>query len=221
MQLVPAETSLVVAGAWNPAILTPAWVLRHGLGRDQNEAEQVQVFLPAGQGLIFDFPRYSLAEFTFIVRPEVLIMNPTGQAVEDLARLEDVAAAMLDVLRHTPVNGIGHNFEYRDANPMQEALQVFTDAGRDVGDHMPDGWSPSQTVLISGFRKDNASVVVNVQRTFDAGALAIKFNFHHPLTTVEQALEILRGQNGLGRMAQNFEIATRLVTELYGGAPNE
>jgi hypothetical protein len=34
MQLVPAETSLVIAGAWNPAILSPGWVLRYGLGRE-------------------------------------------------------------------------------------------------------------------------------------------------------------------------------------------
>ena len=48
MQLVPSETSLVVAGAWNPAILSPTWVLRHGLDRPAGQAEPIQVYVPAG-----------------------------------------------------------------------------------------------------------------------------------------------------------------------------
>ncbi len=30
MDLISSETSLVVAGAWNAAILTPEWVQKHG-----------------------------------------------------------------------------------------------------------------------------------------------------------------------------------------------
>src|SRR6266404_9040232 len=100
MQLVPAETSLVVAGAWNPAILTPAWVLHHGLNRPVGQAESVQVFVPAGSGMFFEFPRYALPEFTYVVRPDTLIITPTDQTSNNLPALENAAAAMLGYLSH-------------------------------------------------------------------------------------------------------------------------
>src|SRR5258708_10953272 len=116
MTLNPGETSLVVAGAWNPAILTPPWVLRFGLGRPDSQ-EPVQIAMLAGQGVVFDFPRYTLPEFSYVVRPDTLIFVPSTQTAGQFANVEDAAAAMLENLPHTPVNGIGHNFEFRDANP--------------------------------------------------------------------------------------------------------
>ncbi len=216
MQLFPAETSLVVAGAWNPAILTPAWVLRHGLNRPAGQAEPVQVYVPAGTGLIFDFPRYVLPEFTFVVRPDTLIMAPTDQTANNLEVLENAAALMLEHLRHTPINGIGHNFEYRDTEPSPDQLENFTRSRQDISDIMPGGWTSASTMVASSFRKENGSVIVTATRQFDAGIVSVKFNFHHPITSVDQALQILRGENGFARMAANFEFARSLVTTLYG-----
>jgi hypothetical protein len=216
MQLVPAETSLVVAGAWNPAILTPEWVLRHGLNRPAGQPEPIQVFVPAGSGLILDFPRYALPEFTFVVRPDTLIMTPGQQTFDHLDVLENAAAAMLEHLRHTPISGIGHNFEYRDADPSPDQLENFTRSRQDISDIMPEGWSAASTVVASAFKKADESVITTITRQFDAGTVSVKFNFHHPISNVEQALQILRGQNNFARMAANFEIARNLVTTLYG-----
>lgn len=215
MQLVPAETSLVVAGAWNPAILSPSWVLRHGLNRPTGQAEPVQVYVPAGTGLIFDFPRYVLPEFSFVVRPDSLIMAPTDQTANDLGVLENAAAAMLEHLRHTPITGIGHNFEYRDADPSPDQLENFTRSRQDISDIMPGGWDAASTMVASSFRKENGSVIVTVTRQFDAGTVSVKFNFHHPIGSVDQALQILRGQNNFERMRANFELAENLITTLY------
>src|SRR6266481_4015677 len=206
MQLVPAETSLVVAGAWNPAILTPPWVLRHGLNRQPGQAEQIQVFVPAGAGMIFEFPRYALSEFTFVVRPDTLVMSPTDVSSTDFNVLEDAAAAMLEHLRHTPINGIGHNFEYRDAEPSPNQLENFTQSRQDISDNMPEGWDAAAAVLISNFKKPDNSVVISITRQFDAGIVSVKFNFHHPISTVDQALQVLRGQGTFARMNGNFEM---------------
>jgi len=72
MQIVSTETSLVIAGAWNIAILTPGWVLKYGL--QQKGDEHVQVFFPAGSGALFGFPRYQLKDFSFVVRPDASLM---------------------------------------------------------------------------------------------------------------------------------------------------
>jgi hypothetical protein len=213
MTLNPGETSLVVAGAWNPAILTPAWVLRFGLARPDSQ-EQVQVAMLAGQGVVFDFPRYTLPEFSYIVRPDTLIITPPAQTTA-FAIIEDVAAAMLENLPHTPVNGIGHNFEFRDANPQHGALTVFTEASQGVADHAPGDWATVGTMINSSFRCGNGTTFANVQRQFDGTNIIVKFNFHHPIATVEQALQVLRGQ-GHPRMGQSFETARDLVSNLYG-----
>jgi hypothetical protein len=220
MKSISGETSLVIAGAWNPAILTPAWVMEHGLKRSQAEGEQVQVFMPAAPLGAFELPRYVLSEFTYMVRPDALLINPAGADSESYARAENAAAAMLEVLPHTPMNGIGHNFEFRDTSPDPAKLDVFTRAAQDVSDAIPSGWNSAQTMILSSFRNENGSVIVNVQRQFDAGSVAIKFNFHHAIANIEQALKILRGEQE-HRMADNFTMAKKLVNELYGEVTND
>ena len=44
MELIPAKTSLVVAGAWNAAILTPAWVLQHAFHKSPQEPPRCRCF---------------------------------------------------------------------------------------------------------------------------------------------------------------------------------
>jgi hypothetical protein len=210
------ETALVIAGAWNPAILTPAWVLHHGLGRPGSE-EPVQITVNAAAGIFAEFPRFTLPEFTYTVRPDTLIITPpAGAGDEDLARLEAAAAAMLDVLPHTPVTGIGHNFEFQDADPDPNKLNVFTKANEDISDHAPQGWTSAATMIASSFRSASGSKVVNIQRQFDGASVAIKFNVHHPLNSVQQALNVLRYQNNHFSMQQNIEEIRTLVSELYG-----
>jgi hypothetical protein len=92
MQIVPTETSLVIAGAWNAAILTPNWVLIHGL--QKKGEEPVKIFFPVASGTVFELPRYALEEFSFVVGPQALIMSPPETVPEKLQRVEDAAARM-------------------------------------------------------------------------------------------------------------------------------
>jgi hypothetical protein len=211
----PGETSLVIAGAWNPAILTPAWVLHHGLGRPGSD-EPVQIAVPASTNAMIDFPRFTLAEFAYVVRPDTLIMLPPQNSPESFASLEAAAASMLENLAHTPVSGVGHNFEFREPQPAAEKLAVFTRASQDIADEAPEGWTSVSTFISSSFRFANGSTVANVQRLFDGSNIVIKFNFHHPLSTVEEALHVLRGLNGKDRMQANFETARNLIKSIYG-----
>lgn len=216
MNINHGETSLVVAGAWNPAILTPQWVLQHGLGKALDGTNRIQAYLPAGQGVIFEFPRYVLEDFTFSARADALVIVPTSTDQERMAVAEDAAAGMLNELRHTPVGGIGHNFEFREPNPEPEQLQIFTDSRQDIADEMPGGWEPTSAVVVSSFANTENTVVLNINRLFEAGALVVKVNFHHPVASVDQAIQILRGENGYSTMAQNFETAKTIMTKLYG-----
>lgn len=220
MNINHGETSLVIAGAWNPAILSPQWVLQHGLGKELDGTNHIQAYMPAGQGVIFEFPRYVLEDFTFTARADALVIIPTATEQERMAIAEDAAAKMLQELQHTPVGGIGHNFEFREPNPQPGQLQVFTDSRQDIADEMPENWNPTSAVIMSSFSNATNAVVLTISRHFEVERMRVKVNFHHPVAGVDQALQILRGENGYSRMAQNFETAKGIVTKLYGEMNN-
>lgn len=217
MKLIHEETSLVLAGAWNPAILTPPWVLEYGLGKALDGTNRYQAFLPAGFGLIFEAPRYVLDDLTFSVRPDSLIITPKSEADNALASAEDVAAKMLDQLKHTPVAGVGHNFGFREQDPQSAMLGIFTRARQDLADEIPAGWEPATTAIVASFTNVARNVVVNVQRSFEGGAIIVKINFHHAVSNAEQAVSVLKGTNGYSRLNSNFELAKSLLTNIYGG----
>ena len=217
MELVPAETSLVVAGAWNAGILTPGWMLQHGFNRPAEEQGRFQVFIPALQGTVFEFPRYVLDRIAYIVRPDALVVAPSESTAECIAISEDAVARIVQVLSHTPITGIGHNFEFRDAAPAPESMAVFTGARHDLMDRMPQGWSPSVAAITATFRNTAENIHVNIQRQWDGATVTVKFNFHHPVSGSDQALAVLRGTNGYQRMAKNLEFAWDLINDLYAG----
>jgi hypothetical protein len=215
MDLIPSETSLVVAGSWNAAILTPAWMLQHGFNRAAGEPARVQVFLPAVQGAVFDFPRFSLDEFSYVVRPDALLIAPSESTEERFASAEQVTARVVRVLAHTPVTGIGHNFEFRDGAPTPQDVAVFTGARQDLVDQMPGGWAPAGAVIASVFKNEAETVHVSIQRQWDGGAISVKFNFHHPIANTDQAIAVLEGTGGYARMSENLDLARRVITSLY------
>jgi len=193
MELIPAETSLVVAGAWNAAILTPAWVLQHAFLKPPQDQSLVQVFLPAATGLVFEFPRYAVEGVTYSVRPDALVFAPNLSDDDSLRKVEKATGNIVRVLPHTPVTGIGHNFEFRDLEPVPDHGAIFTRSRQDLADAMPDGWSATTAAVVASFKNANETVHVNITRQWDGAVVSVKFNFHHPVTSVAQADAVLVG----------------------------
>lgn len=213
MKLAPAETSLVIAGSWNPAIVQPGWIWKYGLEKDDALENRIQVFVPTGAGLIFEFPRFSFDGLLVAARPDALVLTPKESTQVKMEEIENVTHRMLSQLTHTPITGVGHNFEFRDSEPKPEFLKPFTDAQLDLVDASPDGWGAAASGLTSTFRFGDASV--NITRLFDGNSLTLRFNFHHPVTTAEKAMEVLSGQNHK-RIFDNLQVAKELATKMYG-----
>ncbi|WP_457389783.1 hypothetical protein [Roseateles sp. P5_E1] len=214
MKPVPAETTLVIVGAWNPAILTPPWVLRYGLQTEEGQAQIVHALIPAGLNGAFEFPRFNLPGFQFTARPEALVLMPDHANETGLALIEDVASRVLQQLTHTPIGGIGHNFEFVDENPDAKWIDVFSQSQIDLVDAIPAGLESQRTVLATTFLRGNAQV--NIQRYFDGSNVGVKFNFHHPVTTSAEALKVLSG-DGYARFSENYSVAKELLEKLYKG----
>jgi hypothetical protein len=212
MQAILQETSIVVVGAWNPAILTPAWILQHAVQQPDIQAHMVQATFPALLNGAFDFPRFTLPGFTYTARPDMMILLPEALAQASFESAEDVASRVLGQLIHTPIGGVGHNFEFRHPqaennwlDPMNESQLSLVDA---VG-----GWDVSRTTLATSF--SNGNVVVNIQRYTEGASFVVKFNFHHSVTSATEARKVMLG-DGYQRAWQNFKTARTIVQKLYG-----
>jgi hypothetical protein len=213
MQLQPEETTLVITGAWNPAILSPQWVVANGFKRDPMH-EQFQVAMPMGPSAVFQDLKYTVADCQYIARPDAVIFQSTSGEIGAFASIEEAAANILNELQHTPVNGIGHNFSFVENNPDPAWLEVFSRSQQDLVDEAPDTWQTAHQTISSGFQ--NGDVVVNIQRYFNGAAFGVKFNFHHAISRAVDGVRILRG-DGYARLQANFDLAKSIVEKLYGG----
>ncbi len=212
MKLVSQETSLVIAGLWNPAILTPEWILIHCLEKAPDNNSNIQVAFPVG--MPFEPPRFKLDDLSYIARPDSLILFPTSSAESHFVIVESVAEHAIGQLKHTPISGIGHNFEFSDDAPTGEMLQSFSVAQQDIVDIAPEGCNVASSAIITSLKRDQ--LIINIQRHFDGSTLRIKFNFHYTVNSSEQALEVLSRADDYQSFYKNCLEARDLVKQLYG-----
>lgn len=214
MKLLAQETSLVIAGSWNPAILTPEWVLIHGLNKTLDGTNKITAAIPVGY--LFQFPRFELEDLSFIARTDALVFFPTATEEGRLAILETVAKCTLEKLCHTPITGIGHNFEFQDDTPNPDLLGHFSLAQQHIVDVMPDGFSVASNEIKTSIKHATEDVIINISSSFDGGRLGVKFNFHYPVDSTTKALEILNSDAEFKSLYKNYLIAKDLTSQLYG-----
>ena len=185
--------------------------------QELSDTAQVRVFLPAGAAGIFGFTKFVVEGFSYSVRPDALVIMFDEVQNGAFSKAENIAARLLTVLSHTPISGVGHNFEFRDVQPKSQDLSQFTVANQDLLDQIPEGWSSMATNITVSVRNKAGNVIVNISRILDAGAITVKFNFHHPVTSAAEAIAVLHGNDGYAQMEANLEFAKTLINAVYGG----
>ena len=107
-----AAQSIVVVGEFNRAIIRPKWLVK-------------QAILPEGgvQAKLTDRPgaptSFRFAMFDWEVGPTKLIIKPLAPEMPDPG---SVMAKILQILQHTPISALGHNFLY--SAPLDDASQL-------------------------------------------------------------------------------------------------
>ena len=207
MELIPSETTLVVAGAWNVAILNPAWVQKYGLEKSDG---LVQVAIPAAMGGIVDFPRYTIGEIQYLIRPDWLQISSATSSKLAFEKMESFASKILAQLPHTPVSGVGHNFTFIDRTPPTALLSRFTNANQDITDKLGRDFQIASASVAVTIANQEKSVFTNITRTFEAEIVMVKVNVHHPATSIKQ-VDMLSGTGGYRRMDDNLAIVELLL----------
>ena len=132
MALKPREWSVVTAGRWNRAILTPAGIQQRIFKREDGGA--IEVLVPID---LLAPPRVKLENMTVEANWNRLIVQPDLCSFEQLNHARQLCVNALDSLPVTPLGAVGYNIVYRSDEPVQVLRNVlgseldgaFIDAG--------------------------------------------------------------------------------------------
>lgn len=178
------KSSVVAVGHFNPAILTPGWLVGQGL-LDNGQAEMDQVVGPTGFATRFKMQRlvWGASLDRFFVDAE----NPTEEFDEPARLMQRI----LERLPHTPLRAIGLNFTF-EADDTRSVF-IFTAGGSSV-----EAISREFTSALAGAEMkivlvDDRGVQMQavLKRGPDEGR-SVEINFHRPVNGVEQADAALR-----------------------------
>lgn len=212
MKLLGDQTTLILAGAWNPAILSPNWIGRHILGLPPGNAFQVGMLLPVqGQG---GSPRFTFEGLSITPGQDALIfhLNPEDGVI--VAKSFDVAKRILEMLPHTPVAAMGVNFAYQ-VDPLEGELSKTVSWSDSISDLLVD--DPDATVLNRQWQIGIAAMdhMVNVGYRSDAQGGAISVNHHYEVEgSAAKAAAHLAGAGFFERLQ---DVTNKLVEGLVKG----
>ncbi len=123
MESLQNETTLVLVGEWNSAILTPEWLLRYGFGQEEGTKSSVRLEFAQVPGFA---PRFTIEGVTIQPFTDRLTFHANLNNEERLIRIEQLAKNILNELSHTPILAFGLNFKFREEAPTENLLQLFS-----------------------------------------------------------------------------------------------
>jgi hypothetical protein len=183
MPLTPYSWSVIVAGRWNRAILTP-----HGIA--------ARLFkLPPETPLEIEVPIDSLGPYrvthnglTVIATTMHLIVEPQRQTYVDLARAMEIARIAVQDLRETPVAAVGINVRY-STTEASDSLRQLTGHAWDA-DLSDQQFEIQKRVLSRSVQWEQG--VVNMIVTQQATEFQLEFNIERRSQVVAEHAEWLR-----------------------------
>jgi len=168
MSVEALNWNVVVAGYWNPAILTPAGIARRLFG------------LPEGTPILIEVPMDGLAPYrvrhdNLTVTAEMgrLVVNADAPTYELLDRARGAAAKAIDGLPETPLTAAGYNVRVRVTDPSNDLLSAATCP---VDDLLSDAaFSIRSRGLRRSLEMRDGILNLGIQQDKD---VMVEFNFH-------------------------------------------
>jgi hypothetical protein len=202
MRPLPDNTTLVLAGAFNPAILVPQWIALNALDIPAGQDLPVQMMAPVGPGF-GQAAKYMFAGLSYSPGFQNLTFYLEGD--NNGQRVCDVAARILGLLPHTPISGVGFNFGYMEENPGVQLLELLQ-SGSSLASALGEG-----TEVVSrswGNVSSWEGALVSTRAEIRGGSVTVDFNFHYSVQTAGAAATILGRTNIFD---ENRKAAARII----------
>lgn len=202
MEIKPNSFNIVVSGRWNKAILTPTWTADKIFG-----LESMNVEFTIDNNIS---SRYLSDENIFIVDSKRVTLIAKDNQDEILRKSEAILKTLTDTLTHTPVSGLGFNFEYLVEEEEEKEklfkLVEFSDIDDLAKANYQIGLRQVSRELLYDGNKINFTIVLSQANDFQ-----ISFNFHNDADSCDQISDLLT-QN---KFVKSRDISLNLLTEIY------
>jgi hypothetical protein len=203
MNILNESTSIVMVGSWNQQILTPKWLKDNEITNQEKIQVEVATNNPA-------FPiRFKLENVYLHVSQSKVMVYPIEETETSYNSAETVATQLLEILKHTPISGIGYNFHFKEDKPDQKIIDgfVFKDEERmgTLGGIVKERIVKRQLII--------HDKLLNLTMLLDnTDALTVDFNWHFNLSSTTDAKNKIEN-TFFKTYEQTKEIVEKLFTE--------
>lgn len=183
LEMSPGDWNVVVLGAWNRAILTPAWIARVVFGLSPDSPLEVMIPLDV-------MAPFQVRHGGLIVTPafgQLIVQIEEPSAASLASALEAMKRAILDLPR-TPLRACGVNIRYTSPEPdgtLVERTRCQTDSILAEAGHNIRVRRRGETMT---YRAGSLHFIADIPTT---GPTVLTFNFDRQCATHQDALDWL------------------------------
>jgi hypothetical protein len=182
--LIPEQCSLVIIGAWNPAIIQPAW-LKKQFPTQIPDRFRLQVGAGVGPSIRIDFE-------DFIIDPSGgrLVFVPKKLDEVILSRIVELSNGIQERLLHTPILAAGCNFVFTlEANESFSLDEIETDMEIKSLYKGLVGFDLVAKSIGHVFSGEDHTISVNYEFQGTAKSLRLNYDYQAPLNPMKRAAD--------------------------------
>lgn len=180
------QPTIVIAGAFNPAIFERNWIAKHLLEIPTGSVVQAaEVIVGDSFGNVRSLIYVNgIAIAASMERLEFFVSKYDNDSA---GVLENAAKRLVEVLPHTPIGALGVNFHFVDDEAPASVTDLF-----DTPEQL-EGEYPILLRQLGSQLKLDGKRVLNLKRSLQGDSFVVDFNFHYPKTETEDFLPYLDG----------------------------
>ena len=182
MTPVADNWTIVVIGCWNTRLIGIPWISRNLFGGAEVTGE-----FPVTPGYP---PRYSAGRIQILPTEDRLVFRVQEATDQALGELETKAVQTLELLAHTPVQAVGLNLGFREANPFPELAALFERA--DLGKVLQAGYELKGAGFM--YSLERAGGLMNLALTRSEAGIDLAVNYDWRVETAVAAAECIRSR---------------------------
>ena len=191
LNLASNATALVVAGAWNPSILSPSWVAKNAWGQDLGPDFPVKLELSIADST--QQPTYEFEGVRYNTNKNRISFYLVPEDACQVEKSISTVLKILELLTHTPVSGFGFNFVYEIDEPSPQVVNTFR--ASDIFASLLHSADAEVVVRQWSSTVKTEGRLLTLNSQFEGGKVALKFNFHFEVSSAADAVQRLKTPN--------------------------
>jgi hypothetical protein len=199
--------NIVIAGAWNPSIFNPNWLAKNILP----QGEEAQIAYPINDiSLPFQVSLPNVKLYPSTIRLEVKANNET---LDGMDSVNSTSKKILDLLAHTPVNGIGFNYGFESKDDVTDITRKFD--LQDSASIDSEIYILKRTVVQRTYDIEESRL--NMTVSYDKDIVRLEFNYHYEINDTSEAIRIIESETSNDRLSK----VKKFITDVYDIDVNE